>query len=99
MYECNAVYVLFICVFLYEEVISDKVILPSLLYSLTLNVFIDMFSITLKINKEAIHSRIIVTATQLFNYQDIPLYASDDKVYFPPATKICREEMSSTATQ
>lgn len=78
MYECNALYVLFIGVFLYEEVISDKVILPSLLY---------------------IHSRIGVSAAQLYNYQDIPLYASDDKVYFPPATKICREEMSSTATQ
>lgn len=69
------------------------------MYSLTLNVFIDMFSSTLKINKEAIRSRIGVSAAQLYNYQDIPLYASDDKVYFPPATKICQEEMSSTAMQ
>lgn len=39
-----------------------------------------------------------IRGAQLYNYEDILLYSTDDKVYFLPATHICREEMSLEAT-
>lgn len=39
-----------------------------------------------------------IRGAQLYNYEDILLYSTDDKVYFLPATDICREEMSLEAT-
>ena len=39
-----------------------------------------------------------MSAAQPYNCQDLLLFASDGKVYFHPATEICEEEMTLTAT-
>lgn len=39
-----------------------------------------------------------MNAAQLYNHQDILLFASDGKTYFQPAAEICGEEMTLTAT-
>lgn len=39
-----------------------------------------------------------MSVAQLQNHQDLLLFASDGKVYFQPATEICGEEMTLTAT-
>lgn len=37
-------------------------------------------------------------SAQLYNHQDILLFASDGKAYFQPATEICGEEATRTAS-
>lgn len=37
-------------------------------------------------------------SAQLYNHQDILLFASDGKAYFQPATEICGEEATCTAS-
>ncbi len=39
-----------------------------------------------------------MSAAQPYNHQNILLFASDGKIYFQPATEICGEEMTLTAT-